>query len=87
MGSNGLMKASLTFGLPQLPHANHVQVNQGKARAYKSLQDSSYWAKVLYCFVDHFVAGRHAIYSQEVLMVLPWLGIFGSGKGEALAKE
>jgi len=29
-----------------------------------------------------FVAGRHTIYSQEVLMVLPWLGRFGSSKGE-----
>jgi len=28
------------------------------------------------------VAGRHTIYSQEVLMVLPWLGRFGSSKGE-----
>ena len=28
------------------------------------------------------MAGRHTIYSQEVLMVLPWLGRFGSSKGE-----
>ena len=48
-----IVKIVVNFLFVHLLQPKTDSFSTGKAHAYESLQDSSYWAKVLYCFIDH----------------------------------